>query len=181
MKSMKLSVKLIGGFLIVAFITLTVGLLGWRGMSQTDEALVEVASTRLPSVLGLEMMNTAQNAVQRAERSLLIPEYFKDEREREHQYKRVEGAWKDAENGWKIYEPLPQTKEEEGIWSNFKPVWDAWKRDHKKVIELVKNGSRDEAFAYSNGKGRESFTLAQKLLGDLIELNQATRAPQLGP
>ena len=171
MKNMKLSVKLIGGFLIVALITLTVGILGWRGVSQTDEALTEVAMVRLPSVLGLEMMNAGQITIQRAERSLLIPEYFKDEKEREHQYRRVEGAWKDAENGLKIYEPLPQTKEEEGIWNNFKPVWDEWKKDHTRVIEFIKSGNRDEAFAYSNGKGRESFSRAQKLLGDLIELN----------
>ena len=168
---MRLSVKLIGGFLIVGLITLLVGALGWRGVSVTDESLIEVADVRLPSVLGLEMMNAGQIAIQRAERSLLIPEYFKDEKEREHQYKRAEGAWKDAENGWKIYEPLPQTKEEEGIWNNFKPVWDEWKKDHTKVIEFIKSGNRDEAFAYSNGKARESFTRSQKLLGDLIHLN----------
>jgi methyl-accepting chemotaxis protein len=171
MKKMKLSVKLIGGFLIVGFITLIVGFLGWKGVSQTDEALTEVAVVRLPSVLGLEMMNQAQTAIQRAERSLLIPEFFRDEKEKEHQYKRAEGAWKNAENGWKIYEPLPQTKEEEGIWNNFKPAWDEWKKDHNKVIELVKSGNRDEAFAYSNGKARESLRSAEKLLNDLIELN----------
>lgn len=171
MKNMKLSVKLISGFAVVALITLIVGALGWRGVSRTDEALTEVANVRLPSVLGLEMMNEALTAIQRAERSLLIPELFSDEKEKEHQYKRIEEKFKAAEAGWKIYEPLPQTKEEEGIWNNFKPAWDAWKKDHQKTFELIKTGKRDEAFAFSNGNARKSFNLVQKLLDDLIELN----------
>ncbi len=171
MKKMKLSVRLICGFMIVALITLIVGVLGWRGVSHTNEALTEVATNRLPSVLGLEMMNEALTAIQRAERSLLIPEFFGDEKERGHQYIRIEEKFKDAENGWKIYEPLPQTKEEEGIWNNFKPAWDAWKKDHQRVIEILKSGNREESFAYSNGKARESYNLAQNLLGDMIELN----------
>ena len=62
--------------MIVALITLIVGALGWRGVTHTNEALAEVATNRLPSVLGLEMMNEALTAIQRAERSLLIPEVF---------------------------------------------------------------------------------------------------------
>jgi methyl-accepting chemotaxis protein len=35
LKGMRLNVKLIGGFILVAFITLMVGLLGWYGISDT--------------------------------------------------------------------------------------------------------------------------------------------------
>jgi methyl-accepting chemotaxis protein len=172
MKNMKLSVKLIGGFLVVALVTLIVGVFGYRGVTQTGSALYEVGNVRLPSILGLEIMNEAQTAVRKGESSLLIPEFFTDEQEATRQMELLAEAWKRAEEGWKIYEPLPQTKEEAVIWNNFKPAWDQWKRDHNQVIELIKKGDREAALALYKGQGRDSFKASEKLLGDLISLNK---------
>jgi len=105
MKNLRLSVKLIGGFLIVALITLGVGFFGWKGVSQTDEALKEVAQVRLPSILGLGILNEAQTAIHRYERTLV---YEKDPEIVKRQFTQLEDSWKDADRGWKIYEPLPQ-------------------------------------------------------------------------
>ena len=111
--NIKLSTKLIGGFCITALITLIVGFMGWRGVSHTADALKEVSTNRLPSIIGLNLINEAQTAIQRAERSLLVPEIFRDENEKAGQLKRIDDAWKRVATGLKIYEPLPQTKEEE--------------------------------------------------------------------
>ena len=59
MGNMKLSMKLIGGFAIVAFICVIVGLLGWKGIYDTEKALQEVNDIRLPSVQSLQTINEA--------------------------------------------------------------------------------------------------------------------------
>ncbi|HAJ28504.1 MAG TPA: hypothetical protein DCG53_14900 [Syntrophus sp. (in: bacteria)] len=171
MGNMKLSMKLIGGFAIVAFICVIVGLLGWKGIYDTEKALQEVNDIRLPSVQSLQTINEAQTAVRVFERSALIPEFLSSDSLMERLMKNTADAWDRVDKAWKIYESLPQTKEEEAVWKQFKPAWDAWKVDVMQFLELVKAKKRDEALALSNGKLRESFFRSEKLLDELIQIN----------
>ena len=173
MKNLRIGVKLIGGFILTALLASTIGIVGFLGLNSTDEALEEVARVRLPSILGLGIMNEAQTAVQRSERTLLIPEIINNPRDLERQLQVVSEAWANADKGWKIYEPLPQTKEEEKLWKEFVPTWAAWKKDTAEIVELVKKGEREVAYAISLGKARESFNAAETLLGKIVDLNVA--------
>ncbi len=169
--------------MVVALITLIVGFLGYRGVSQTDNALMEVSEVRLPSIMGLQMLALAQKDIQGRERTLLIPEMLNDPKQVEWVSKLLETAWQQAAKGWKLYEPLPQSKEEEIIWNQFKPVWEIWKKDHQQVMDLLKQGKREEAVLYSTDKGRATFRKSVELLGQLVELNikisNETSAPAL--
>ncbi len=171
MKNMKLSAKLIGGFVAVAVITLIVGAIGFWGVSQTDNSLTEVVEIRLPSITGLQMISLAQKDIQGRERTLLIPEVLDDPKQVEWVAKQFASAWQQAEKGWKLYEPLPQTKEEEIIWNQFKPAWEAWKKDHNLVMDLIKQGKRKEAVILSTDTGRANFRKSIELLGQLVDMN----------
>jgi len=171
MKNMKLDVKLIGGFLMMALLITVGGFVGWYGISKVSGDLTEVGEVRLPSIVGLEIMKEAQTAISKAERSLIVPEFLNDESLKTIQFSNLDGAWKRSDKGWKMYEVLPRTKEEEEIWSKFKPAWETWKKDHSGVIELAKSGKRDEAAALSIGKARDSFYTVDKLLVDLVDHN----------
>ena len=70
MKNMKLSTKLIGGFVIVAVIASIIGGVGFWSMNAAKTAQDEAASVFLPSIHGLEIMNEAQTAILQAERTL---------------------------------------------------------------------------------------------------------------
>jgi methyl-accepting chemotaxis protein len=172
MRSMKLSTRLIGGFLVSALITLIVGFLGFRGVAQTDDALMEVAEVRLPSIVGLQIMALAQRDVQGRERTLMIPEILNTPEEVERIIKLLEAGWAEAEKGWKIYEPLTQTKEEEILWNEFKPAWFEWKKDHQQCVDLLKQGKREEAIRYSISNGRASFRKSADLLSQIVDLNE---------
>ena len=168
---MKLSVKLIGSFLIVAAIATIIGVTGFWGMREAQEAQDEVAAVRLPSVYGLQVVNEAQTAIQRYERVLV---YEKDPEIVKRQFSQLEEAWTRVQRGWKIYEPLPQTQEEEKLWKEFVPKWDAWKKVHQEVVELTKKGddaSRNAAHGIAFGKAQEGFIDTEKRLNELIELN----------
>jgi methyl-accepting chemotaxis protein len=41
-KNLRLSVKLVGGFIIVAIITLAVGMVGWQGVSNSQKVAQEL-------------------------------------------------------------------------------------------------------------------------------------------
>lgn len=134
---MKLSTKLIAGFAAVAVITAITGLLGLFGAWKTGGSLQEVGGVRLPSVQGLLMMAESQSAAGMAMRTLTISELSIEQRKA--QYDRLAGYMQKADQGRKIYEPLPQTAEEAKIWNEFVPVWQAWRNELDKAVETSKN------------------------------------------
>jgi methyl-accepting chemotaxis protein len=171
-KSMKLSTKLVGGFVVVAVITLIVGFIGWKGISNVAADLNEINNIRLPGIAALGTINDSMTAIQRTERSILIPEIFKDDKERARQLTNIDNAWTRVEKSWKEFESLVKTKEEAAAWEQLKSAWNGWKKEHSRVIELAKTGSRDEALAVSTGGARQTFYDTEKLLIDMIDLNR---------
>jgi methyl-accepting chemotaxis protein len=137
MNNLKLSVKLIGGFLVVALITLIVGSAGYWGVTRLGGHLDEVGVVRLPSLIGLGDMNEAQTAIDGAENALLCQAI--DGQARQELYKRLVEKWAQVDRGWKVYEPLPQTAEEEKTWKEFVPAWNAWKADHETFVKLSRD------------------------------------------
>jgi methyl-accepting chemotaxis protein len=171
MNHMKLSVKLIGAFAVVAVITLIVGAIGFWGVAQTDKALTEVAEVRLPSIAALDIINEAQTAIESNQRTILIPELYKDGTEIERFHLKNTEIWARVDKAWKIYEPLPQSQEEAATWKQFTPAWEAWKRDSQRFNELIKAGKRDEALGLATGPLRDSFTGAEELVTKLVQIN----------
>jgi len=160
--------KLMTGFVLVAIIASAIGGVGYRGMMSINDALTEVGTVRLPSIEGLAIMNEALTAIQRAERTCLLQ---LDQKEYENQLNIIKEAWDRAGKGWKIYEPLPQTKEEEALWKNFIPAWEGWKKDHGTVMDLIKAGKFPEARKYSLVNAKKNFSEADDLLDKITTLN----------
>ena len=178
MKNLKLSVKLIGGFLATAMISLVIGAVGYWGVNRLASHLHEVGVVRLPSLEALGVVNEAQTAVKATERTLLLPGL--DETTAASQIERMKQNWERADKGWKTYEPLPQSKEEEAKWKEFVPAWQAWKRDAEAVLSLVQESRKtgDKTLLAKaqeqslNGAGK-SFAVAEKLLGEIMDINVA--------
>ena len=171
MKNAKLSVKLIGGFVITACLILGGGLVGWYSSYLLSSDLGDVYGTRIPALKDLAMISEARTAIQKAERSILIPEIFKDESEKTRQMTALDNDWKTADQGFKGLDSLSKTKEEAGLWSNLKTAWDNWRKEHNQVVEFLKTDKRGDALAYSTGKAREALGNVDKLLKDAIALN----------
>ena len=128
--------KLIASFSAMATIVLLLGLVGYYGTVKSGQAITEIGVTRLPSVQSLLVMNEAQTAVDGAENALLSRDIGL--KARQEKYATFAAAWKRAEDAWKIYEPLPQTTEEEATWKKFEPAWNAWKKDHQAYVAMSK-------------------------------------------
>jgi methyl-accepting chemotaxis protein len=166
---LKIGTKLMSGFILVAVVAASVGFIGYLGMSEIGRNIEEISGNRLPSLYGLQLMSEAQAAIHRSERTDLLT---LNSKQMESRLTLTNAAWGRAEKGWKIYEPLPQSKEEEQVWKDFVPAWEAWKKDTQKVHDLVKAGKRDEAQSFSFGAALSTFSAADGLLGKLISLNK---------
>ena len=171
MKNAKLGVKLIGGFVITACLILGGGLVGWYSSYLLSNDLGEVYGTRIPALKDLAMISEARTAIQKEERSMLIPEIFKDESEKARQMTALDNDWKTADQGFKGLDSLSKTKEEAGLWNNLETAWDSWRKEHNQVMEFLKTDKRDDALAYSTGKAREALGTVDKLLKESIALN----------
>jgi methyl-accepting chemotaxis protein len=170
MKKMKLSVKLIGGFLIVALIVLVVGFTSWRGTSKTSEAL-KIMLEHMSWVQTLNLINASQRAIQTSEISLLIPEFFKDAKERDYHLRNLQESRKQVDEGLSVFDSVPKSKEAEGLWKSFKSAWEPWKKQQIKVVELVTKGDFDAASALSTQNVRDSYKTCQTFISELIDLN----------
>ena len=187
--NMKIGKKLVSGFILVALIAGVVGLVGYSGMSETKKAQDDVATVRLPSVLALEQINEAQTAVLAAERTLSKKGMSISQRENE--YNAMEEAFLRADEAWKIYEPLPQTKLEAEKWKEFLPLWEAWKNDISDYIALSKEADKisdinsseytakyNELTIITLGKDFQSFKAAEIVLGEILDENIAEAEKQ---
>ena len=137
---MKDGPKLIGGFLMVAFIAAFIGIFGLLKLSDLSQALSEIAQVRLPSVESLLIISEAQSAVDGSENALLSQDT--SDTDRQAAYQRFVDAKKRADDAWKIYEPLPQTTEEAMVWKEFVPAWEKWWKDHEDFVSLAREYDR---------------------------------------
>ncbi len=136
MKNIKLGVKLIGGFSVVAAIVLVVGFFGWQGATQLNDHVYEIGEVRLPSVESLLIIKSESNAIRIALRSLLNPRMTLEQREQ--QYANIDLSRQNYQLAWDIYEPLPQTPREAELWIEFVSAWNSW----AEVNNVFMEGSR---------------------------------------
>ena len=133
-KKMKLSSKLMMAFSAVAVITLFMGLVSYFGAVKSEHHIDEGGMVRLPSVDSLLIIERESNAFLYVVQSLANPEVSFERRQ--ELYTQVQESREIYEAAWDIYEPLPQTAEEEKIWKQFVPAWNAWREANNRYIEL---------------------------------------------
>ena len=68
-RNMKMEMKVMCAMILMAVIVLMVGLVGIFGMSQINKSRDEIAKVTLPSIIAPEIINEAQTAIQRGERT----------------------------------------------------------------------------------------------------------------
>jgi len=173
--NLKMFVKLLGSFLLIALICAVVGGVGWRGTSRLAGAIHEVAEVRLPSVRGLALMRNGLNVIKAAERTLLVGRLSPDARTQQMQ--NIQEGWKGYEQGKAIYAPLPQTPQEAALWKNYLADFDRWQIEHKKLLETLGRVKGDDAAALDQainialGSEQQASRKMSASLQEVIALN----------
>jgi methyl-accepting chemotaxis protein len=180
--NLKIKSKLVLTFALVATIAAIIGLVGYTSLMSVSANVEELGTNRLPSVQSLLIIYQAQTEIDSAENALCAQGI--DEQTRQAQYARFDAAKKRVDDARKVYEPLPQTKEEEVTWKQFVPAWDEWWKSHEELVRLSRAYEMSKsADAYKQMVNQslvvegKTFDAASQLLKKVIELNmQAAEA-----
>jgi len=165
-KRLRLSVKLIGGFLIVAIIVSGVGLVGWKGVSTTLKVTERMSYTE----------DIAKQILQREIDHFLwarkVGEFQRNERMTELSVEKDErncafGRWYYSEDRKKGEVEIPE------ISDLLKKVEEPHRRLHdsaKNLEKMLKKGkeSRKEAISYYGSETSSSLKEVQTILADII-------------
>ncbi len=130
--NMTIGKKLVGGFSIVAAITLLLGGLGYYGAVRSDSSIEELGFVRLPSVDSLQDMLVALKRIGCAEEEIVSPLATAAVRAAAHETFKTAKA--DADAARQVYEPLPKTPDEAEEWKRFVPAWDKWWKAHEAYV-----------------------------------------------
>ncbi len=182
MNNLSLKAKLISLVSIALLALAMVGFVGWNGLVHTADSLTEVGTVRMPSVLGLQIVNEGQTAVDATNRAVA---FFENDNQAQARFaeklKNKEVVWKRIESGLKIYEPLPQTTEEAALWKTFIQEWEAWKAADAKITETIAalstntDPARQKAlfveYYQRNAAADPLFSKAEASLDKVVDLN----------
>ena len=133
-KKMKLGTKLILSFLLIAGITLLLGLLGFYSTNQSGTAIENIGAELMPQALAMENIVYLAENIRGTIRTLSIPGASDELRQR--QYSNYNTAIEDCKKAFAAYEALPATAEEKAAWNQFLSSWDAWQNEITKVLDL---------------------------------------------
>lgn len=183
---MKTGTKVLAGFVFAVTVTAVVGAVGWRAIITARGHIEEIGVVRLPSVVGLEKMMVGQFEAGYGIRGLLVERYA-DAKVRTEQYERIVRGLKRADDGRKLYEPLPQTAEEAIMWKELVPVWEGWGASMGKLTEMEREKDRllasglraddpkvkaiDDAVFAEAQKTRDLMDSSSAKLADVVQLN----------
>jgi methyl-accepting chemotaxis protein len=185
---MKTGVKVLWGFGIAFVIALFVGVIGYVGINKLATHIDDVGTVRLPGIRGLDLIAKGQFEVGYAVRGLLHPKMMESQI-RAQQYERLAAGLKLAEEGFKLYEPLPHTAEEAALWKDINGLWDVWKKSVQDISDTSQEKDRmlaagakvsdpailavdDKAMQLAKGS-RDAMNKTVAKLDEMIGLNAA--------
>lgn len=120
MKDVRIGVKLLVSFVVVALLSGFVGIVGYKGLNQTSNSMTTITTVYLVGIEALAKLRYNLRNVILAQRTLLIQGL--PQSERDIQYSNIENARKLYREAMEHYEGLPKDAEQQKQWDTFKRV-----------------------------------------------------------
>jgi methyl-accepting chemotaxis protein len=143
--NVKLRTKLVGGFVIMALVAGLIGGLGCWSTHRVTQDMRDIAGNYLPSIESLLKVKLGGEQVKTALRTLLDADARPDVHKQ--QYECVATARESYQAAWKVYESLPHRPEEEMVWKELAPAWEAWRSDNSEFLRLAEDFDKIETGA----------------------------------
>jgi methyl-accepting chemotaxis protein len=169
--------------LVIAVLGLVlIGVSGYLGMRAANEGFTEVADNRLPAILGLSMMKLGNRAIRVA--GATVFRYRDDPKAQDKvaiQAAAIKAGFDEIAAGRKIYDPLPQSKEEALLWKDFLNVWEPRKKGGERLMAAAVQISKTsdpvayklafEEYDKANADVLPHVTAMRIALDKVVELN----------
>ena len=186
-RNMKIRVKLLVGFVLVALIGGLIAVVGQTSMTAMSQAQQAITDIEMPSLLALRAIQNAQARVLVGERGLINAQMMEPEL-RKAQYEYIDESLTDAEANYSVYAAMAHNAEESALWRRFTDEWHTWLEMHSEVVALslekdglVARGMSldspeiqiiDEKAIAQSLLAREAYLRSSATLDDLVALNQ---------
>lgn len=134
---------------IISLIALTVSV-----SKDVAKSAAQVTEVRVPSLQGLQMMEDGRTTVR-----ILYFDFFSNlnKMEASDLRNKITSALKIYREGWELYAPLEQTKEEAQEWEKFVPLAKAWESHVNQVLTFVDQSNLQAAKDLFAGELRNKF------------------------
>ncbi len=141
--NLKLKTKLMVSFIIVAFITLVVGVVGLGGVYKLSGSFQNVADTQLPKIQTLYKLNMAKAGIDSCEKALLDSSLTASDRET--YYSKIQVFFTQIALYQKAYESLVLTKDEMDIWNNLLSCLENYQKNDEELQGLSRQFDLDKS------------------------------------
>jgi len=133
-KNLRIEVKFIGAFIVVASITIVVGFIGIRNMSIIDDMAGRMYHNELMGLSHIKQANIDLSYLARAEKNLILSPSEEDRRKSMEQSETSEGLY--LENLQKA-KPLFHTEKGKELFAKVEKASEEYKAVHKQLIDVV--------------------------------------------
>jgi methyl-accepting chemotaxis protein len=142
------------GFIVVAIITLAVGVIAWYGMNMLSKDMKDTGYVSIPSIVAIDQVLVAQVELRVVISKLMSPYVSKEYAEQ--QFADIIKIRKEYQDALALYDPIPRTPEEDVIYKDFLVKLDNSKKENNVYFDAAK--------AYTNDLSiEEKMELAAKL------------------
>jgi methyl-accepting chemotaxis protein len=114
-----------------------VGVVGYRGIDKLGGHVKAIGNVRIRNLHSLSLMDRGQNGAVTALWGLANSRAV-DSKVRLSLFAKLEDSLKQADEGRKIFESLPHKPQVTTRWNEFLPLWEAWRIELRKEVELFK-------------------------------------------
>ncbi len=134
MKNIRLSYKLVGGFVISACIALIIGLMGIWAVLSLERSGKVVTAQNLPAIEALCSVTKSLGGEAKSLSSLMSPALTRQDRD--GIYAQVETQKKNLESSFKAYNALPKSKTEKNLAAEYEQSLDKLQQASDRVVSL---------------------------------------------
>ncbi|MBF0567124.1 MAG: MCP four helix bundle domain-containing protein, partial [Nitrospirae bacterium] len=168
----KIGTKLVGAFMLVAMLTVAVGVVGIRNMSVIDEKSNSMYDHEL---LGLSYIKTAfidSINVARMEKNYILS--FNEEMRKEY-LEKVNERWKSFHENIEKARPLFYSEKGKELFAKLEPAVNEWEQAQKQVMDAAskeKFDERKDSAMLSFGLARDKINVVNGLMSELATLKE---------
>lgn len=168
LSNLSISRKLAAGFGLVSLLTVVLGVVSLRAMSQLNQSTVEIDTNWLSSVRALGEVSQAANSLRRAELNVIVcPTDSCVSRYRS----RVAERRADLDRALARYQPMISSADERGIYEKIRQAYAAYLEKCAQVLEASDAGRRSDAAALASSESGDRFRALDEQISLDIALN----------
>jgi len=135
MKNIKIGVKLIGSFIFMSMIAITIGIGSATAVRMVNESVEDLAKGALPTLQAMSQLSESQNIVMSSLKGLANP-LQTDAGQRKIELDAIAETWKNADAAVAAHDALDMHADEKVPWEQMMVKWNRWKKDALALYDL---------------------------------------------